>query len=193
MKRLYILVMIVFATSISFSREAKKTNITSVKVQIDPSLARDEERQHDGRPLTWDDFKALPDSLSEWGAVTHSGIRLRYEYRKNRDSMMAVVKLLPFMDMNKSWCKPAAMNDYTLAHEQRHFDIAVVIANELAREIEHTDFHLVDFAATIMKLHGKYIERLEAMQRQYDEATQHGDNYAIQLEWNDKIAATIAH
>jgi len=183
MKRLYILVMIVFATSLSFSREAKKTNITSVSVQIDPSLAKDEERGHQGDLLTWDDFKGTPDSLSEWGAVTHSGIRLRYEYRKNRDSMMAVVKLLPFMDMSKSWCKPAAMNDYTLAHEQKHFDIAVVIANELAEEIAHTDFHLVDFATTIMKLHGKYIERLEAMQRQYDKATQHGDNFAVQLEW----------
>jgi len=192
MKRLYILMLVIFATSISFSRDAHKTNIASVTIQIDPSLLKDEERPYNDAPLAWSDFKGMADSLSQWGALTHSGIRLRYEYRKNKDSMTAVIRLLPFMDMGKSWCKSAAMNDYTLAHEQRHLDIAAVVTAELAAEIRKTDFHLVDFAQTIMKLHSKYIDRLDVMQQAYDDATAHGDNYAVQQEWNGRIAALLS-
>ena len=191
MKRFYILMLVIFATSISFSRNATNKNITAVTVEVVPELAKSHELAYSPGVLTWGDFKGETDTASQWGALTHSGIRLRYEYRKNNDSMMAQVRLLPFMDLNKSWCKPYAMNDYTLAHEQRHFDIAAIVTNELASEIEQTNFRLVDFAETIMNLHTKYIKRLEKMQKEYDEATAHGDNLEQQLNWNEKIAAQI--
>lgn len=192
MKRLYILIWVIFATSVSFSHDAGQKNVASVDVRIDESLARDYELQHGDAPLGWDDFRGLPDTASEWGALTHSGIRLHYEYRKTKDSMTAVVRLLPFMDKEKSWCKPFARNEYTLAHEQRHFDIAALVAQELAEEIRHTNFHMVDFATTIMQLHGRYIEKLERMQHEYDEATAHGDNVEAQVAWNERIDAQLA-
>jgi len=191
MKRLYITMLVIFATSVSFSHDTGKKNVTSVEVKIDASLAKDGELSHHYQILSWENFEGEPDTISPWGALTHSGIRLKYEYRKNRDTMTAVVRLLPFMDKHRSWCKDFARNDYTLAHEQRHFDIAAVVTNELAEEIRHTNFRLLDFASTIMKLHGKYIAKLEKMQEDYDLATAHGDNIVEQLAWNKRIAEQL--
>jgi len=185
------LMLVVCATSLSFSHDSGKKNVTSVIVKLDESLLREDEVTHTQEPLTWDAFAGEADTLSLWGALTHSGIRLRYEYRKNNDSLTALVRLLPFMDTHKSWCKTQARNGYTLAHEQRHFDIAAIVAHQLAWEIEHTNFHLVDFAATIMKLHGQFIEKLEKMQQEYDAATEHGDNLTQQLAWNEKITEDL--
>src|SRR5690606_17956063 len=106
-------------------------------------------------------------------------------------TMSAKVRLLPFMDRAKSWCKPYAMNDYTLEHEQRHFDITALITHELADEIRKTNFYLLDFPTTIMKLHSQYIEKLKEMQEAYDEATAHGDHNEAQMEWNARIKARL--
>src|SRR5690606_32493201 len=148
MKRFCILTVVLFATSFSFSYNAKNTRVASVEVLLNPSLVQNDERGHNADLLNWEDFRSEPDSSSPWGALTHSGIRLHYEYRKNRDSLTAVVRISPYMDSHKSWCNPMAMNDYTLWHEQRHFDITAIVAHELAHEIEQTNFRLIDFAAT---------------------------------------------
>lgn len=191
MKKIIVCLLVIFATFISFSREAKKTGIRSVSVVIDKSLTDQTEIPYSFQPLSWEDFTAAPDSTSQWGAVTHSGIRLSYHYSEKKDSMRAEVMLLPFMDREKSWCKPAAMNNYTLEHEQRHFDITALVTHELAEEIKKTNFYLLDFPATIMKLHSKYIEKLKEMQETYDNATAHGDHFQAQLEWNEKIKARL--
>ena len=187
MKRWYLLFSVIFITSLSFSREGGETSIRSVEVVLDESLARRHELPYTSIPMTWEDFEAAPDTFVAWGAMTHSGIRLRYEYRENKDSMTALVRLLPFMDRDRSWCKEFAKNDYTLRHEQGHFDITYLTTRALEAEIRSTNFHLVDFATTIMKLHSKYLKLLEKRQKEYDNATAHGDNYAGQMEWNTRV------
>jgi hypothetical protein len=124
--------------------------------------------------------------------LTHSGIRLRYEYQERPDTITATVMLYPYMDKEKSWYKPEEYNDYTLAHEQRHFDITAIVTNELAREIRKTNFNLIDFPAAVIMLHGKYIKKLEQMQAKYDEETAHGDNYEAQQRWNDYLTKEVA-
>jgi hypothetical protein len=191
MRKICLLMVVVFATSLSFSMEAKKTGVKEVKVTITSALQKEDEVFYTSTPLTWKEFKGTPDSTSEWVAVTHSGVRLRYEYQSRNDTTIANVMVYPYMDKKKSWYIAAGYNDTTLQHEQRHFDIAAVIAYELAEEIRHTNFSLVDFSSTIMKLHTRYVNKLERMQEEYDNATAHGTNLAQQQVWNEKLAKKI--
>jgi len=192
MRRYLLLFVVVFATSISFSNESSKTGVTGVDIQITPDLSKDDEVFYTLSPLSWDDFQGEPDSTSEWAAMTYSGIRLKYEYTEKGDSIRATVQLYPYVDKKKSWVKPSGYNAYTLAHEQVHFDIAALVTHQLAQEIKKTDFNLVDFPLTIVKLHGQYIKKLSAMQEAYDEETAHGDNYAVQQEWKHRIASEVS-
>jgi hypothetical protein len=188
MRRLHFIILVIFATTISFSKEAKKTDVRSVQVVIDQSLREHEEVAYSPTSLEWKDFSGEPDTVSQWGALTFSGIRLRYKYVTKNDSTKAVVQILPYMSKDKSWYKPYAMNGYTLEHEQRHFDITAIVANELADEIRRTNFNTVDFPTAITLLHKKYIKKLSKMQREYDTMTQHGDNYEEQQNWNNKLS-----
>jgi hypothetical protein len=192
MRKIGLLLVIVFITSVSFSNVSKKTGIREVKVIITPSLEKEAEKFYTLIPLKWEDFSGVADSSSEWAALTHSGIRLRYEYQERPDTTIAKVMLFPYMDRNRSWYKPEGYNNYTLAHEQRHFDITAIVTNELAREIRKTDFNLIDFPTAIIMLHGKYIRKLEQMQTTYDEETAHGDNYHAQQRWNEEVSKEVA-
>jgi hypothetical protein len=192
MRKFGLLFLIVFATSVSFSNTSKKTGIRAVKVFITSSLEKDREVFYRLAPLVWEDFTGIPDSSSEWAALTHSGIRLRYEYQEKPDTTIAKVMLYPYMDKDKSWYKPAGHNPYTLAHEQRHFDITAMITNELAKEIKSTDYNLVDFPSAVISLHTKYIKKLDEMQTRYDKETAHGLNYAAQVNWNERLSTEVA-
>lgn len=192
MRKTCLLVIIVFITSVSFSNTAKKTGVKAVTVTLTSSLEKDEEVFYSLTPLLWEDFTGLPDSTSQWAAMTHSGIRLKYEFLEKGDTVIANVMLYPYMAKEKSWYKPEGRNPYTLAHEQRHFDITAMVTNELAREIKLAKFDLVDFPTAIISMHGKYIKKLEEMQAQYDEETAHGDNYAAQQEWNARLSEEVA-
>lgn len=191
MRRLHFIILVIFATTISFSKEAKKTDVRSVQVVIDPSLEEHEEIGYSPTSLEWKDFSGDPDTVSQWGALTFSGIRLRYKYVTKNDTTKAIVRILPYMSKDKSWYKPYAMNEYTLEHEQRHFDITAIVANELADEIRRTNFNTVDFPTAIALLHKKYITKLSKMQREYDTMTQHGDNYQEQQKWNNKLSSLL--
>ena len=192
MKKIGLLLIIVFATSVSFSNISKKTGIKAVKVIITPSLEKKDEVFYSLKPLNWEDFSGIADTASQWAALTHSGIRLRYEYQERPDTTIAKVMLYPYMDKSRSWYKPEGFNNYTLAHEQRHFDITAIVTNELAREIRKTDFNLIDFPTAIIMLHGKYMKKLEVMQAAYDEETAHGDNYHAQQRWNEELSKEVA-
>ena len=192
MRKTCLLNIVIFFTSVSFSNTARKTGIKAVTVTFGQSLEKDEEVYYSLTPLLWQDFSGIPDSSSQWAAMTHSGIRLKYEYQEKGDTTIANVMLYPYMAKGKSWYKPEGHNPYTLAHEQRHFDITAIVANELAREIKSAKFDLVDFPTAIISMHSKYIKKLEAMQAQYDEETAHGDNYAVQQKWNARLSDEIA-
>lgn len=169
---------------------AAQTEITA-DVQITDALKERNEVSFTDPVLSWDDFKGRPDKNSEWTAMTYSGIKLRYEY-KHKDGWYNVkIMLYPYMDKTRSWYTEAGHNNHTLAHEQRHFDITILIAKQLAQELQQKNYSSKAFAKQINKVHEEYLEKLRQMQEQYDEETNHGISKGRQRMWDRKIESEL--
>jgi hypothetical protein len=65
-EKIVLLLIIVFATSVSVSNISKKTGIKAVKVTIAPQLEKKDEVFYSLAPLGWDDFAGTADTNSEW-------------------------------------------------------------------------------------------------------------------------------
>jgi hypothetical protein len=165
--------------------------IKNLEVVITPSLKEAGELPYTGTPLTWSNFKGSPDHSCDFIAMTYSGIKIKYEYRTKRGNTEARVLLCPYMDVNQSWYKPEGYNDPTLAHEQRHFDIAAIVANEFADELRKRKFRLETFREDMKALHKEYIQKLAEMQKQYDVETEHGIHQDNQALWNKRLAEEV--
>ena len=76
------------------------------------------------RKLTWEDFKAQPDKTSTNAALTSSSINIEFGYTNT--GLKYNIKCR--FDKNLSWGR--IKNDYILAHEQGHFDIAEKVGEE---------------------------------------------------------------
>jgi len=162
--------------------------VFNVEVHLTDALKEKNEVPFSASKLTWDDFKGEPDRSSPWVAMTFSGIKLKYDYSGRNHVYNARVFIYPYMDPSTSWYKEKGHDDYTLAHEQLHFDITILMAKKMAIAIKkHKAYNAKNYAKTINRIHEEYLKKLKLMQNHYDEETRHGINRQKQSQWSLKI------
>ncbi len=187
MKKIAILALAILITCFSFTRGAKNTTITKVDVAFAERGKEGDHRLYDDGPIGWDEFLGQPDTTSPWDAMLFSGISLQYEYKKHKGGTKVNVLIAPYMNTARSWVKSTGLNEHTLLHEQRHFDITAIVARKLADNIRNTVFQGINFKATVAALHADAMRQLEQLQLRYDEETAHGYLSSCQQEWNQTI------
>lgn len=132
--------------------------------------------------LTWDDFKAAPDTSSVQAAMTYTVIR----YKTEEQSDSTVVKVYCYFQKDKSWTK--AKNDSIfIKHERGHFDIAELHARLFRKAIRNMPADHAQIDSVFKKITNAKRE-YNAM---YDRETQLSRNKEKQLYWSKKILAEI--
>lgn len=137
------------------------------------------------RRLTWNDFKAAPDKNSTNAALTSSSINIEFGYTNT--SLKYNIKCR--FDQKLSWGR--VKNDYILAHEQGHFDIAEIHARKLNKQLKEYKFNERTVGRDVNKIYENVMREHHAFQSQYDEETNYSRNPENQNRWNNKIAGSL--
>jgi len=145
------------------------------------------------RPLTLEDFKGQADDMSKSVvANTTTSLEIGRSSETVNNKVTLNVTLGIYFDKNKSWCKPEGHSKSTLAHEQIHFDIAVLKACELYNKIKSYSFSAANYGKELDLLHKKAQIDTKQEQDDYDNETSHGTIPTEQKKWSDKIKQQIA-
>ena len=137
------------------------------------------------RKLVWTDFRGTPDPLSTDAALTNSSINIEFGY--NTSGFNYSIKCR--FDTDRSWAR--IRNDYILAHEQGHFDLAEVYARKLNKALKKYTFNKKTVAADINTIYDSIIRAHHGMQKEYDIETDHSRNPIKQQEWKNKIDSLL--
>lgn len=143
-----------------------------------------------GRRLTWDDFQSeIPNSRYDAQVFPTFGYSEHVEVKNG----IVYVKLLIKVALPKSasWVKDGSRNDYTLNHEQRHFDIARIAASHFIQKITAQKLLPADFEGTINVEYLEAYREMNAMQKEYDNDTRHGSDAAAQQRWNERLSRKL--
>jgi hypothetical protein len=143
------------------------------------------------QPLTWKDFKGIPDESHFGGAVTASGFAFDSEMKYDGRNINLNISIYTFFSKNDSWKKPQINSDYHLLHEQHHFDITRLGAEKLVAELAKAHFTKENYNTLLNSIFNKAYKENAEIQNQYDKETIHSIDAARQLEWNNKISAAI--
>ena len=140
-----------------------------------------------GRRLRIRDFRS-PERVPGLSAEANTGIGARSSGEPGGQRFRITVT--SFFDPCGSWMREGERNDYTLAHEQLHFDITELHARKLAaRYVAEVGDH-----ASFMRVHSQFYEdawaAARAMQVEYDSEV-YGDREA-QARWGREVAAALA-
>jgi hypothetical protein len=138
------------------------------------------------RPLTWDDFKSKIASSSYDAQVFPT---IGYDEHTEVSNGVINIKMIIKVSLPKSacWVKSSSRSDYTLNHEQRHFDIAKIAAEHFKRKLIAEALPVNNFDGQINMEYLDAYREMDDLQKQYDTETRHGSDQPEQQRWNEKI------
>jgi hypothetical protein len=89
-----------------------------------------------------------------------------------------------------SWVKTGYANQYTLQHEQTHFNLTEICARGLQSELNNMKLKSRQ-SPNIESIFAKWQKKLGDLQRQYDFDTKGGNDNDAQKTWNEKVIADL--
>lgn len=138
------------------------------------------------RPLKWDDFQSkIP--VSRFDAVVYPTIG--YEEHASVVNGIINIGLAIKVCLPKSaaWVRGGMQNDYTLNHEQRHFDIAKIVAEHFKQKINAGNLTVSNYEGIINFEYLETYREMDKLQKQYDDETRHGADKQAQQQWDQRI------
>jgi len=144
------------------------------------------------RSLVWSDFKGTPPQDGAESARTGHGLYYAWACRGGNFEFRVRAAFFPY----RSWVKPVVLQDprenpRILRHEQAHFDISEVYARHMRREFAALRSPCAMKDPQLNALARRMIDEEKAMQRRYDDETNHSLVIARQNAWEADIARQL--
>ncbi|MCO5949710.1 hypothetical protein [Mucilaginibacter flavidus] len=138
------------------------------------------------RPLTWADFQSkIPTSQYSAEVFPTIGYDLHAEIVKGIVNLHLTVKTC--LPKSACWAKDDSRSDYTLNHEQRHFDIVKIVSEHFKQKLAAGELTVDNYEGTVNMEYLDTYREMNIIQKQYDDETRHGTETAEQGGWNLRI------
>lgn len=167
-----------------------QSQVVAVKVSEYPlpgTVTEDTVYYSSSRKLDWNDFKGRIRDSSPSIANTYTGFRYNATAFKKNDSISVHLILQIYFDRRGSWVRQNLKSDYALSHEQLHFDIAKLIADQFRDTLLRSQFSPDYYDSEIYLLFWDYWRKMTDMEQQFDAETNHGINRNSETRWQEKI------
>ena len=137
------------------------------------------------KQLTWDDFEGIADTTDVFtGAMTYSEIKIDKSHLENK---IPTLKVGCYFIKNRSW--KIVTDDYSLGHEQLHFDITELFARKIRKSLDSLNKKKIEKTEQYQKVIDCYMKNLESYQDLYDNEVYF--NEKKQAYWRKKIALDL--
>lgn len=143
------------------------------------------------RKLQWSDFQATPPAHPKSGAVSYSSFAYEGGSIRKKDTLYINLTLQTFHIKSASWVTPAVRDDYSLAHEQLHFDITWMVALRFRKKVTQMELTADDYDSMIQYEYIESFREMNRLQQAYDSETSHGANHTAQYSWQQTIADSL--
>lgn len=138
------------------------------------------------RPLRWDDFQSkIADSRFDAEVMPTIGYDEHTGITKGIVELNLAIKVC--LPKSACWVKEGSRNDYTLNHEQRHFDIAKIAAEHFKQKIKAENLPVSNYDGPVNVDYLEAYREMDTLQKQYDNETRHGTDQSAQQRWNERI------
>ena len=139
------------------------------------------------RPLTWADFQSKIRISGNFQASVMPSFGYTQDVNLENGVLDVRVAVKAYVPKSACWANPNDRNDYYLNHEQRHFDIAKIIAEQFKKKMLAKKLTPDNFEALLNMQYLDSYRDMNTMQKAYDGETNHGINRFAQDAWNKRI------
>jgi hypothetical protein len=170
----------------NFNKNLAKTvrlEIIEKKVKIDPDTVFYDQN----RMLRWDDFRERPSKPSSFNAAIFTSIAIEGSPFMKEGGVIFPIEVKVYMLPESSWVKAQGKNEYSLNHEQKHFDLTRVVGNRLINKLKSLEVTPENYEAEVNEAFFDSYREMNKLQEIYDARTSHGLDKDAQSRWNEII------
>jgi len=136
------------------------------------------------RPLTWNDFLDRPGRQNRNNAMIFTSLAMEGSPYMDGGVLVLPLEVKVYMLPGSSWVKAGGQNDYSLNHEQRHFDVTRIVGDRLVNRLKALDLNPENYEAEINDAFFDSYREMNKLQEIYDARTRHGLDKEAQTRWN---------
>jgi len=142
-------------------------------------------------------FLASPDEHSPYFALTATHWQYSYSASIRGNDLHVNFKFSAGVDPDKSWVKLNRLKGSDskrklLNHEQGHVNINFLLLKDGEQKVRFQRYTVRNYKKSIQENANKISAYYNAMQKQYDEETNHGSDDIHQKRWDDLIEKELA-
>jgi hypothetical protein len=143
------------------------------------------------RPLLWNDFKEKPSRSSGYNATIFTSLAMEGKPYMKEGILVLPIEVKVYMLPGSSWVKTLGKNDYSLNHEQKHFDVTRVVGNRLIKRLEALQVNPENYEAAVNDAFFDSYREMNRLQEIYDARTRHGLDKEAQSRWDEIIEQAL--
>ena len=139
------------------------------------------------RKMTWADFTGAVPKTTKYSAQIFNNFEYTAPLRIENGVLQIDLQMKVYMLKSSSWTSSTSLSEYSLGHEQLHFDIAKMVVERFkqkAKQILTVD----NYDSQLQMLFIDMYREMNHLQREYDDDSNHSINIMGQQKWQQ-----IAH
>ena len=139
------------------------------------------------RPLVFEDFRARPKPGSRFAASIFTSFSFDVASEIRAGILEVEISTKAYMLKDQSWVRGESKNEWTLNHEQRHFDITMIVMERLRNTLLNLEIYPDEYDSVINYYYLEAFREMNRLQDRYDRETRHGMDRGAQERWNKKL------
>ena len=142
------------------------------------------------RKMTWTDFTGSMPKTSRYSAQIFNNFEYFAPLKLEDGVLTIALQMKVYMLKSGSWTSSTALSDYSIAHEQLHFDIVKLIVERFkqkAKQILTVD----NYDSELQLLFIEMYREMNRLQKEYDDESNHSINVGGQLKWQSQISEEL--
>ncbi len=142
------------------------------------------------RKMTWVDFAGNMPKATKYSAQIFNNFEYFAPLKLTDGVLNISLQMKVYMLKSASWTSSTALSDYSLAHEQLHFDIAKIVVERFkqkAKQILTVD----NYDSELQLLFIEMYREMNRLQKDYDDESNHSINIVGQAKWQSQISEEL--
>ncbi|ERM81568.1 hypothetical protein P872_09790 [Rhodonellum psychrophilum GCM71 = DSM 17998] len=136
------------------------------------------------KPISFQDFRDRPNVASRFNATIFTSLSLEGASFVQEGTIILPLEVKVYMLPGSSWIKSGGQSEYTLNHEQRHFDVTKIVGNRLVEKLKYMDLNPDNYEGLVNDAFLDAFREMNRLQEIYDGQTRHGLDHGAQSRWN---------
>jgi hypothetical protein len=138
------------------------------------------------RKMTWSDFTGIMPKTSKYSAQIFNNFEYIAPLHLENGILTINLQMKAYMLKSGSWTSSTSLSDYSIAHEQVHFDLTKIVVERFKQKAKSI-LTVDNYDSELQILFIEMYREMNRLQKEYDDESNHSVNVVGQQKWQQFV------